>query len=261
MNPSIHDLAREAEWEMEGVRRGVLLYEKAAKVADPTSLPPGQALMRGMVGPLSKTIIAARDKALDSIGAPGRKPTYVWPLTVLDPLEAAVITLTSAVRGVSGRTSATTKTDTITAISRTISEGLRDQLQHNRWAAQQKTTNAEAKKLETEGHKNLILALKRRYPNVTQVVWRSWVAKLEVAEVEEWEEKEWLPLGGLLIRLLCQAAPDRFELGARPANGGVQHVLVISPTVAELMADIEQRAMVARPRLMPMICPPIPWTY
>ena len=266
MQPTIHELAHQAAWEMEGVRRAIVRYEEAEDEADPMTLPPGKALIRGVVGPLKAAIEAQRDEVADTLAAPGRQPLWAWPLQVVDPAKAAVIVLNAAVTAVlvkqCSSAGAPMKTNSVTTTALRIAETLLDQLEYDRWCAAEEQRNAEAKRSKVADHQDRLRALKLRYPNLDRRVWSKWRAKLEIAATVEWSKEECLGLGTMLIALLCKVAPDRFVVEERVLRGGyTQYVLTPTESVLEVMRDVRERALVARPMLMPMLCPPIPWRY
>lgn len=263
MQPSIHELAHQAEWEMEGTRRAVERYREAELVADPMSLAPGKALVRGVVGPLIAALIVKRDEAADALAsAGGRPPLYAWSIQVVDLEKAAVIALNVAVRTLSGEHDHNgMKTASITSSAKVIAGALRDQLEYDRWVVAEEQRNAEAKRAKVEKHEDRLKALKLRYPNMDRRVWKKWAAKLELAAAADWNEEDAIQLGTMVLHLLCEVAPDRFTKSEKPTNGGVQYVLGVTEEVRQVMNDVRERAEVARPLLMPMLCPPLPWKY
>lgn len=266
MTPTIHELAEQADWEMEGTRRAVERYQDAEDTADAMSLPPGKALIRGIVSPLIARITTIRDSAADTLSQGRRVQGHAWPLQEIDPKQAAVITLscacTVATSGLSqdGTAQGAGVASSITLLAKRISGALRDQIEYEQWKAAETQRNAEAARSKVEGHKDRLKALQLTYPNLDRRVWAKWRAKLELAR-QGWTEAESIAVGTALVRSLVDVAPDRFLIAERPCNGGVQYFLDTTPEVREIMADVRERAEVARPLLMPMICPPIPWRY
>ena len=299
---TIHDLAAQAEWEMEGVRRAVVRYEEAEAEADPMTLPPGKALVRSVVGPLAARISQLRDEAADSAsthGRPGgaRTLTHTWPLQLVDPMKVAVIVLSVACQATVSRgngAQGATQNSAIPMTAQRIAGALRDQVEYDQWEHEEALRNEEAssgfqayakeelvairaahpkaplgslqklaKAAARKGvpkHENRLKALQLRYPNLDRRVWAKWRAKLELARVS-WSEVESIAIGTALIRALVDVAPEKFVIAERPLSGGVQYFLDTTPEVREVMNDVRERAMVARPLLMPMICPPVAWSY
>lgn len=261
--PSIHDLHHQAQWEIEGTRRAVERYRDASLEADPMTLAPGKALIRGVVGPLIAAIEAAKVEATDALASPGGAPLWAWPIQVINAPQAAVITLNVAVRCVSGGTLSKSGgvAAGVTASAKNIAGAIKDQLEYERWSAKQTQANAEAARSKTLDHADLLKALRLRYPSLDRNVWRRWRAKLELAGLAEWDERAAVGLGSMLIKLLVTTAPDRFVIRERPTNGGVQYVLGCTEAVMVVMNDVRERAEVARPMLMPMLVRPNPWRY
>ena len=264
---SIHDLADQAEWEMEGVRRAVVRYEEAEadalRAGEAMALPPGKALIKGVIGLLIARIVELQNEATDIAQANSRLKPHAWHIQVIDPTKAAVITLSAACSATtrpSGAMGSGGSQDALPAVAKRISAGLRDQLEYDRWEAAEEQRNKEAKRSKVEGHQDRLKALKLRYPDLSRRAWHRWRQKLELAR-ETWTELEEVAVGTALLKALADVAPDRFLIAERPINGGVQYFLDTTPAVREVMADVRERAMVSRPLLMPMICPPIPWRY
>ncbi len=264
MQATIHEQAAQAAWELEGVRRSVERYREAAKAADPLTLAPGKALVRGVVTPLIAAIRGLQDASAEALSTPGRQPEYAWPLQVIEPEKAAVIVLSVACRAglrMVEKVAGNSLGGTLAAHAKEIAGALRDQLHYDRWVASERQLNKEAARSQVEGHKDRLYALQKRYPTLDRRVWRKWAAKLELAALAEWDEKQAIVLGSALLRLLCDVAPDKFVIEERKTAVGVQYVLGVTEQVREVMNDVTQRAEVARPLLMPMICPPNPWQY
>lgn len=285
---SIHDLARQADWELEGVRKAIERYHADAarhwvdaagvshtQEVDPMTLSPGRALVRGVMKPLLASLRLKRAESLTALTASraGRPPIWAVPLQVLtDDLmleKTAVITLNTAVRGVCSLTShaeAGLGFSSITACSWRLAEALRDQLEYDRWSREESEKDKEA--AGQEGYKSRLDALRYTYPNMDRRTWSKFCAKLEQARNgDTWDadpkvKTVRVAVGALLLHCLVEAAPGKFKLGqiARK-GGGHQAVLEVTSEMQEVLNDVRERAEVARPLLMPMICEPLPWRY
>jgi hypothetical protein len=285
---SIHDLARQADWELEGVRRAIQRYREDTcrtwtdaegkthtKDLDPMTLPPGRALVRGVVKPLIEALKLKREEAAERMTASGkgRPPVWAAPVVALTSTEmlekTAVITLNCAVRGVCSLTSHLDvggSFATVTACALRLSEALRDQLEYDRWSREEA---AEDKAMAgDEDYKSRLKALRYTYPNLNQRTWSKFCAKLEQARNgDTWDEDPKVKtvrtaVGALLLHCLVEAAPTKFKLGQLPRRGGgFQTILEVTPEAREVLNDVRERSEVARPLLMPMIIPPLPWAY
>lgn len=254
------DLMEQAKWEVEGTRRAARRYREAAATADPSTLPSGQKLLRELVPPLVEKITELQLKAADSIASRGRKPSeWAWPIQLLDASALAVITIVQGLNAARGQTDALSN---ITSVALGIASAVRDELEYRRWVSAQVAANKAAKEAKDWDHVDVLAAFKRRYPAADRKTWARWRKKIELAREERWDRPTSVALGAALISALVEAAPGRFEVAQRAVEGGrKQSYLRLSEETMGLMNDIEVRAEVARPQLMPMIIPPIPWQY
>ena len=249
--PDAFDLMEEARWEMEGVRRAEKRYRKAAEATDAASLPSGQRMLREIVPPLIEAIREAQSEGLEKIGN-GRLCKWCWPIQLLEPDRLAVITVVNALRAVTGPNTETTR---LPGVGMALADSIRDEIEYLRWMKEQGKAEP--------GERDVLDAFKRTYPAPNRAVWSRWRRKVQAARCEPWEKEVQLALGVHLVHLLCKVAPDRFSVVEEPRAGNVGNVkcLEASQATMELMSDIETRAALARPRLMPMIIPPKPWRY
>ena len=252
------DISRQVAWEMEGVRRAVARYREAEKSADPLSMPPGRRLLAEVCKPLIAGITAKQEEAKERIASKVRQPLWLWPIQMVDAEKLAVLTLASAL---GSDVVALKKGVGIPTQAKDLASRIRDEVEHDRWVAEQEHANATAKKLKSEGHTDLLRALKKTYPNLDRKSWARWRTKVEALREQPWEEGVAVSLGTCLFTILIEVAPTRFEMGSRPASGGVQYYLRCTQECRDTMADLTARAEVGRPQLMPMIIPPNPWRY
>jgi hypothetical protein len=84
---------------------------------------------------------------------------------------------------------------------------------------------------------------------------------VEALRAEPWEVGAEVSLGAHLIHLLVETAPTRFVIEKITVRGKPTAHLTISEATIELISDVTTRGEIARPFLMPMVCPPIPWRY
>ena len=87
----IHDLHRQAQWEMEGTRRAVARYREiefgidGKPPADPTTLPSGKALMKGVLKPLIAAITARQVELAETHTRAGRARLTLGPYKQFAP--------------------------------------------------------------------------------------------------------------------------------------------------------------------------------
>lgn len=253
-----YDLLMEARWEQEGVRRATERYREAAAKADPSTLPSGQKLLRAVVPPLIEKIIELQlrggELARNAVGT-----KWAIPIQLLSAETLAVITTVRALTNaqVPADTSAT-----VTGLALDIAVAVRDELDYRDWVDAQVADNKAAQEARNWDHVDLLAAFKRRYPSADRRSWRRFRRKLEHVRAEPWDRPTQVQLGSALINALVEAAPDRFEVEARRVSDGrTQNYLRLSAETQATLRDVEARAEVTRPMLMPMLIPPLDWRY
>lgn len=241
-------------WEQEGVRRGIQRYREVAAVADPTTLPPGKAMMRAIVGPLVAAIEAAQEEAArDPTVAPGgpggRPPPDLWVIHLLPPEKAAVITAGCILRAQSSSVPVPT-----TALATSIARGIRFQVEMDRW---------ERKMLKEReaGVWDALASFRSAYPDAKSRDWRRWRKKIADLEAEEWTHGRAVQVGSRFLNLAVASCPDWLALETTITGGKTKAVLKLAPQAVETLRDLEARAEVARVYRLPMIVPPNPWRY
>lgn len=252
------DLLAEARWEQEGVRRAAQRWREAAAVADPSTLPSGQKLLREVLPPLIEKITALQMRAAE-MRQTAREQKWALPIQLLSAETLAVITV---VRALAGAAVPAAVRATVTGLSIDIAQAVRDEVDYQQWIEAQKDVNKAAKEAKDWDHIDLVAAFKRRYPTADRKSWRRFRRKLELALTEPWDRPTAVQLGTALIHALVEAAPDRFVVAPIPLAGGrAQNYVRLSPETIAMLRDVNTRSEVARPMLMPMLIPPIPWRY
>ena len=115
----------QVRWEQEGVNRGIARYREAALVSDPSTLPPGQAMLRAVVPPLVKAITEAQ-ASLQLTGA-GRREEWGWLIQLLSPEKLAVLTASHLLRITEGAGGQTMQ------LARSLGSACRLQVEMDRW--------------------------------------------------------------------------------------------------------------------------------
>lgn len=258
-----NDVERQIRWETEGIRRAAEHYREATKARDPATLPSGQRLLREVIPPLIETIKAAQADAVEQLGSRGRASPWAELVLLLDAEKLAVIIVTTALRA--GQYADSDHPDPLSnmlGLSIEIAVVMRDQIEFDRWEAEQKAAKKLAKQEGDAEHEDQLALFRKRYPNATCRDWAKWRRKIDAARLEPWDKQRQVHIGSALIHWLTVAAPHRFEVAHRRLPGGkTQAYLKLSDETVEMMLDLEARAAIARPRLMPMLIPPIPWHY
>lgn len=250
-----YDLLAEARWEQEGIRRAAQRYREAAAAADPASLPSGQKLLREVVPALRDRIKALQIEGQRIMVGRHGQSKWAAPIQLLDADVLAVITLVSALHSVG-------ETGGATVIALNIASAMRAEIDYRQWIEEQSEANKAAKEAQDWEHVDLVAAFKRRHPDADRRAWKSFSKRIGHARAAAWDRETSVQVGNALIHALVEAAPKRFEIERVTLDGGRQpNCLRLSQETMELMNDVETRAAVARPMLMPMIIPPIPWRY
>lgn len=286
MQPTSLQIARQARWERIGNDRAMKAVRESLEDAERKgaghTTAPAQALLRAIVPPLEAAITAAQAEARQILAAPGRTPGWAWPIGLLSADKLAVITTTNALRAAmnSGRSKEGAETSGMTAAAEAVAQAVRDEIEFERWEAEQKERNKAVSALKAktgqgdeaadatyqwvkEGHKDLLKALEATYPNVSRAVWARWRAKVQALREEKWSKADTaIPLGEKLLHELSAVASDRITIAHRGISAGRTQITVeLTEKAEEEMRDIKTRMEVARPRLMPMVIPPNPWRY
>jgi hypothetical protein len=278
--PTALQLEQQANFEVEAFNEGVRRYREALageqswagevggtvrgrhRRPNMTELTAGQKLLKEIVPGLAAGIAKAKAEAVEAIGRGdgakgGRVPLWAWPIGLLAGDDAdeklAVIALGCVLSmpvvqddDEDGGYAPDRTSMPLVPLARHITAAVRVQIEFDRW----KGDNPElAKRLRT------------RYPNLHRNVWSRWRKKVNALRVEPWDAATEVALGEHLVHLLVAAAPTRFLLELRPLRGKPTWHLTISDETLDLINDVTTRAEIARPLLMPMICPPKPWRY
>lgn len=277
------DLSRQAAWEVRSTERAVARYRAAAERMDPMSLPRGRRALVETVGPVSKTIEAARDALMQATS--GKPPPYVAPILAFN---SEVLAVTAVAHVIQGKIRENSRTGiTLTGFARAVSRSLRDQADYDRFVAAQMQAQREAtapitaeirqaekagdgakvralsKVLSEVREDELLRAFRRRNPQADRRAWSRFAARIEGARSKPWDEDTGLSVAGFLADAMTRGAPDWFEMGR--LGDGPDHrnptCVVLTPHAVEQLAEATTRAELARPMLLPMLIPPNDWRH
>lgn len=246
---------QEIEWEREGMRRAAERYREAAAVADPTTLPSGQRMLRRCVPPLIAKVAEAQDQAIEELNKPGKRKPWEFPIQCLPADALALLTVLAALRRAGTPDDPGSALSHLTSASRELVAAIRDEWQYRQWRQEQR-----AVRKEHPDAPDLLAQLARRYPTIHRNVWRRWKREAGITPAA-WDQPTSVQLGAHLFHLLVEAVPSLFAIVLVSSKGVTSKHLCLSLEAADLMRSIEDRAELARPRLMPMIVPPLPWIY
>ncbi len=250
----------QARWEMAGVTAGIERYRSIQAGSEIDETAPAQVIIRKILPALTARIEALVDPLIDRLatatGGSYRMSASDGLLQALPADEQAVIALVCAMRGVvqPGAIFAGSAAAAV-SIARQIAGTAIDQEEYRRWEDEKK---AEAK--ET-GEGDAAKRLRLRYPDLTREVWRKVRSRLDVVRSQPLPEAERVKYGMALLACLTEASPD-FKIENCPIGAGrTEARLVVSEALIEAMNDRSARSELARPLLLPMICPPNDWRY
>lgn len=249
------DLEREARWETAAVERAVARYREFSATRDPSELPPGRRVLAETVGPVSARISAMLDEA--ATGSKGAPPGWHAPLLLFEPDVTAFVAVSTALR--SSPVEQSRVGQTLPIYSRRVCAVLRDQADHDRFVRESRKAGKQG---DTEAGA-LLRRWERCNPQADRRAWGRFAARLEGARSAKWAEEIRYEIGGALARALAEAAGDWFEVGRvglGPEQRRPMHIL-LTPHAVERMLEVEARAEIARPILLPMLIPPNPWRY
>jgi DNA-directed RNA polymerase len=222
-------------------------YKAGLKWKDDTDLPSAQKLMRLLVPPLEALIASSQRAAVDSIGGGGRATHWSWPILALPADALAVMTIAAAFRS-------RVNQSRVSQVAISLAALIHTQIAHDRWVA-----DREAEGLLGDG---ALRALQARFKNVNRRTWGRWKAAARRLVEEPWSPPVEVSIGGHLLGLLCESAPDVFHIEAKPTGDGrTVGTLIMEEDTKNMLREIDERAAVAAPSLRPMLVPPNPWRY
>ncbi len=233
---------RQLKLEAECVAKGVELYHAAEReLAD---LPPGRKLLREIIVPLVKLVEDAKDEAKAARSGGGLGAPIKWHKLILvdDAPAMAAITALAALRSVTQPpTTNDDEADKPNYFTRLVDEVARE---IGDWIEQREQARTHGANPDELGHR-AAAALENR---------------IAVGTVSEWPPGDRIVLGTKLLELLGQTGHFRFALNEdRGEDYETPRVIEIAPDIAEKLDVLSFRAEAAKPRLLPMLCRPLPW--
>jgi DNA-directed RNA polymerase len=249
------DLSRQAAWEVAATERAVKRYREAVAERDPAELPPGRRVLAETVGPVA----AVLERRLDEVvqGSKGAPPGWHQALLLFEPDVIAFIAVATALR--SAPMAQSRVGQTLVQFAKRVCSTLRDQADHDRWMRETR------KAAEDDPQARALLGRwKRLHPQADRRAWTRFAGRLEGARSARWSEAIRVEVGAMLAQALAEGAPRWFEVarvGEDPREEWRPVCIALTDHAVERMADVETRAEVARPLMLPMIIPPNPWRY
>lgn len=255
-----HSISEQANWEVASVARGVARYREYAAGKQAYELSSGRAVLVETVGAVSAGLSSRLDEEAGRVV--GKPPPWGPVLLAFDPEVLAVITVSVAMRY--GPSVIAARHLTIPRFSNLVCSALRDQLDHDAFVSEQAAAaKAQGRGNHPEPADKLLRRFRRMNPSANGRAWRRFAERIERSKAEEWPEAMCFQIGAVLADSLAAAVPKWFTLeqaGDGPKNRRPM-CLTMTPWALDRMTDCEVRAEVARPLLLPMLCPPNDWRY
>ena len=262
------DAARQAAWEVQAVERAVVRYREASASRDVMALPPGRRVLVSTVGPVTAEMAKLREQAAAGMQSRGKPAEWWAPVLGFEPDTLAVVAVSCAMGGcrVPSRIVDGRRHRTLPVFSKLVAATLRDQADHDRWAAEQKAAERAARRAGKEGQieeGSDWRKFRAAFPAASRKDFARYARKISLARSEPWGERVRVKVGAVLATALAAAAPDWFEVGQFGTGPVYRRPLGIALTerAMEVLRDVDARAEVARPLLLPMIVEPNPWRY
>lgn len=248
--PHISDVQDQIEWELAAVQRGVERVREQMEARDLSDTDVGTVVMRRLMPRYLSALRAATITAQEAVssGTKGRPELWWWMILMLTPEQLAVIVL-KAVFSDSPREF--TFNRPVTGVAASISRDILLQLEFEDWQEAEKGKPKE---------ENQFLKFLRSTKQVDPKSFKKFSEKLGLKRAKRWERKEGIIFGTKLLVLLCEAAPDWFEIKSCRVRGGQsEYQIALSDEAKEAIGDLTEQTELNRPLLLPMIQPPADW--
>jgi DNA-directed RNA polymerase len=246
----IRRMEAQARFELATVADGVQLYRDMAEVRDVLELAPGKRLMKTLMPGAVKAIDGLKQSLEDSLPQGRRRHDWEWHMLTLSTEKLAFIAIAGVLRGVF-EGAAVVMQARVLSIASSIAGVVQDQIEFESWEKDQEDTKGE-----------LLLRLRKRYPNLDRRTWSKWRKKIEMVRMDRLGKIDSIMLGGALLNCVVEPNADYLSTGAFSIGSGKTELRVtVTAKTEELVEDITALAEVAHPPLRPMICPPNPWVY
>ncbi|MFK4044703.1 hypothetical protein ACI2KH_07075 [Roseomonas mucosa] len=266
MSVDAFDLTRQQLWEVDATNRAVKKFREDADRLDPHELPSGRRALLQTVRPVAAVLerwLEAATKSSTERRSPAWNRLLNFEAEVL-----AVVAVSAALRA--GPVGEEQFGQTLPWYGKRVSAALRDQSDHDAWIAAGTGKNA------TKERADLVRMFQRANPEPDRRAWTRLCKRLEIERSIPWHAspEATTQVGEVLASALVAAAPHGptkageplpwwFQLGQ--AGPGPAHLrpqcLLLTDYAVEQMEDSNTRAELARPAMLPMLIPPVPWAY
>lgn len=264
---------RQKRWEVEGVNRAIRRFREIEADRSLEQRTAGRSALRDVAPRLVARIKSAQAEAMDGIANAGRgRPVpWWWYVGLLPPDQLAVLTAVTALTGV-GRVAMTGDGKKATLgdgangapllkLSLAVASAVKLQAEFGQWVDSERAKESDAKKKE-QTYRNLHEALRRNAKKIDERAVKTWWRRIDKLRSEDWPKPDCIHLGTALLTWLVEAGGGWFEIVLLPLAGGkTQRVVRLTDLARRAMEDITNRAESAQAYTMPMLCPPIPWSY
>jgi DNA-directed RNA polymerase len=246
-------------WEVDCADAGARRYREANAELTLDQTLPGTTVLRQTVPPLARAVAALQQEAEAGIaeGGRGRNPEWWWLVTQLDAEKLALLVLRATLS--TGSAAGRGRDRQVTSLALVVADGIKLQMEHERWVAQEREQTKAAKRAGVE-RPDLLAALKSRVKRVDARAWKRWTQKIGQVRDEPWPVQARLVIGTLLLETMVRVTEGWFEVILQPVPGGkTEKRLRLTDVALAAIDDLDQRAALAMPLHLPMIAPPRPW--
>lgn len=256
--PDPQEIERQQRREARAVTLGIQrMREQTTGLADSAS---GKVAIREVMAEFVPALRSLQEEAAKGIaaGGKGRQPEIWWLVHLLPAEKIAYITLralmASEIRGY--------KMDRhVTGAALAVASAVHQEMGFERWVKEQKQANKDAKESGDEDHHDLLSELKRWAKPLDSRSWARWSTKIKRVRDEPWPTEVKVMLGEALLVLMCQHSGGWFEMIKVTKEGKTVRVIQFSEEARQAMEDIDARAELTRPVLVPMVVKPRPWVW
>lgn len=249
-------------WEASAAERGARRYHEAAAGLTLDQTPPGLSILRDAMPGVIAEVTAAMEEAKTGIaeGGAGRQPFWWWAINMLPPEQTAALALRCLLAG-SPKERELGNQRSLATMALGVATQMHQQIDFEQWKLTQREATKAAKR-KGEDVPDLVAALKSRTKRVDTKAWRRWSQKIKRVAMEPWSTDEKLLIGAKIVECTVRGAGGWFEIGlVRVAGGKTQRRIWLTPLAVTALEDMSQRAALAAPLRLPMLCPPRAWRY
>jgi len=251
--PTQIDIDAQIEWEGSNITAGIERYRASQRESSLGDTDVGTRILHEMLRDLVPGIRQAQDEAADAMRRGGFYTPHHPLLIQLEADKLAVIT-TRVILSVKPQAGYGSRK--VTHVAMEIGSAVRDEIEFENW----KTESKAAAKAGDAALDLAALLVARVKGNVDQKTYHRWRKKCQTLRRIPWTREQRLQLGAALLSLAVRFGRGWFVVFDARRMGKTERYLDLSPQAQASIQNLNTLLEVNRPYLMPMICPPKPWT-